>query len=63
MDDVLDAINLAEYKGVFEAEKINPAMLLDLRPDEFMEMFNDLGIVHRGHRRLMRKAIEDSLEA
>ena len=59
VNDVLDAINLVEYKSLFEAEKINLAMLLDLRPDEFMEMFKDIGIVPWGHRRLLRKAIED----
>ena len=59
VNDVLDAINLAEYKAIFEAEKIDLDMLLDLRPDEFMEMVKDVGIVPWGHRRLLRKAIED----
>ena len=59
LTEVLESLDLMKYDGVFRNENINLGMLLDLQVEEFNEMFKDIGINSWGHRRMIRKIIEE----
>ena len=44
---------------MFETEKIDLDMLLDLRDEEMMDMFKNIGIVSWGIRHKFKRAVED----
>ena len=48
VNDILESIHLEQYKQLFEAEKIDLNMLLDLKEKQFMEMVRDVGIIPWG---------------
>ena len=57
LKDVLASVGLAEYGKLFEKENIEIQMLLDLKPDEFMNMTKDLGIDTWCHRHKLKRGI------
>jgi hypothetical protein len=58
ISELLKHLNLEQYIEVFAKEMIDLKMLLDLKPEEFMEMVRDIGIVPWGHRHELRKSLE-----
>ena len=57
INDFLEANGLEEYEQLFETEKIDLDMLLDLKEEEFNEMVQAIGIVPWGHIHKLIKAI------
>ena len=56
--ELLTENGLREYLQVFSTQKIDLEMLLNLEPDDFSEMFRDIGITPWGHRFKLRKALD-----
>ena len=59
LEDLLESVNLQQYSELFKQEMIDLNMLVNLKPEQFMEMVKDIGIVPWGHRHRLRTALED----
>ena len=62
MSDVLLSVNLQEYTQVFEKEKIDLEMVMDMNTEEIIIlMFKDLGINAWGDRMKIKRPFKLSL--
>ena len=57
-DRFLKNIGLEQYTNVFSDNDMEMDVLLDLRPEEFMDMVKDLGIKSFAHRHKLKRAVE-----
>ena len=45
LEDLLESVNLQQYSELIQQEMIDLNMLVNLKPEQFMEMVKDIGIV------------------
>ena len=59
IDRFLKNIGLEQYINVLSDNDMEMDVLLDLRPEEFMDMVKDLGIRSFAHRHKLKRAVEN----